>query len=47
MLFGLMMSYPIVFGFDIKPVGSLVLVDVFGVVVLIGMGFTVVAPLDA
>lgn len=39
-MLGLMMSYPVVFGLDTNPVGSLVLVDVFGVE--IGMGFTVV-----
>lgn len=38
-----MMSNPVVFGLDTNPVGSLVLVDVFGVAV--GMVLTTLAPL--
>lgn len=37
-----MMSNPVVFGLDISPVGSFVLVDVFGVAV--GMVFTTTPP---
>lgn len=43
-ILGLIMSNPVVFGFDINPVGSLLLVDeVFGGVVF-GMEFTTLLP---
>lgn len=41
-ILGFMMSYPVVFGLDTSPVGSLVLVDVFGVE--FGMVFTTTTP---